>query len=258
MKRKNIIIIIITVIIILLIIPKTRYIISITATKASSGVKKIASNSAFKSRGLFRGLYEIKDLREKNQELNEKIKLLQISDTEFNELKHENEVLKNQLGFIESHSEIELIPSKIIGREPTSYMDHITVDKGSDNDVINGSTVISDGALVGKVVEVFSNTSKITLITSKNSITQAMLQSSRVMGILKGGLSGTTLENIPQDVEVTSLEKVITSGLGGTMMQGILIGEVTGRRSSKSEIFKVLNVSPQVDFSKLEIVFIVK
>jgi len=258
MKKRNTQIIILAVIIIILIIPFTRNLISKATLKATAGVKKIASNSAFSSRGLFRGLYEIKDLHEKNEELNEKIKILQISDTEFNELKHENEVLKSQLGFVESHPEIELIPSKIIGREPTSYMDHISVDKGSDDGVLNGATVVSDGALVGKVVEVNSTTSKITLITSKNSVVQAMLQNSRVMGILRGGLSGITLENIPQDIEIDINEKVITSGLGGSMMQGILIGEVAGRRSSKSEIFKILNVTSQVDFSKIEIVFIIK
>lgn len=258
MKRRNTSIIVIAIVVVLLIIPFSRNLISRAATKATSGIKKIASNSAMSSRGLFRGLYEIKDLGEKNEQLNEKIKILQITDTEFNELKHENEVLKNQLGFVESHSEIELIPSKIIGREPTSYMDHIMVDKGVDDGVVDGATVVSDGALVGRVSEVYSTTSKITLITSKNSVIQAMLQNSRVMGVLKGGLSGVTLENIPQDVEIQQSEKVITSGLGGSIIQGILIGEISGRRSSKSEIFKILNLTLQVDFSKLELVFIIK
>ena len=182
----------------------------------------------------------------------------QISQSELNELKAENQILKNQLGFKETIKQRELIPCKIISREPTTFLDNMIIDRGESDGVKIGLAVVSDGALVGKIVEVFSNESKVKLITSKDSIVQAMLQKNRVMGVLKGGLSGISLENIPQDVEVSDREAVVTSGLGGGIDQGILIGEVSGQRSSKAEIYKILNIQPTVDFSKLELVFVIK
>ena len=201
---------------------------------------------------------EISKIKDENSQLAAKLQKLKLDSSELEELKVENKILKNQLGFAEEHKEYELIGTKIIGRDPVSFMDRIIVDKGGDDGVILGAVAISDGALAGKVTEVLDHQSKVTLITSKDSIIQVMLQKSRVMGVLRGGLSGLTLENIPQDIEVKSGEGIVTSGLGGSIDQGILVGEVVGQNSSKAQIYKTLSIQPTVDFSKLELIFIIK
>ena len=246
------------IVLVLVFIPVTRNFMSRTIHKVSKPLASWLSSISFSSRGLFGGISEISDLKEQNADLAEKLRQSRIDKNEFEELKAENEILKKQLGFKEQVKEKELIPAKIISREPTTFLDNIIIDKGSDDGISTGLAVVSEGALVGRVSEVFQNQSKVILITSKDSVVQSMLQKNRDMGVLRGGLSGITLENIPQDVEVADKEGVVTSGLGGGIEQGILIGEVTGQKSSKAEIFKILNVQPTVNFSKLEIVFVVK
>lgn len=246
------------IIIVLVFVPATRNLMSRSILTASKPFTSWFSSLSFSSRGIYAGVSEISNLREQNADLAEKLRQSRIDKNEFEELKAENKILKNQLGFKEQIKDKELIPAKIIRREPTTFLDNITIDKGSNDGISSGLAVVSDGALVGRVSEVLSNQSKVTLITSKDSVIQAMLQTNRDMGILRGGLSGVTLENIPQDVEVVDKEGVVSSGLGGGIEQGIMIGEITGQRSSSAEIFKILNVQPVVDFSKLEIVFVVK
>jgi len=85
-----------------------------------------------------------------------------------------------------------------------------------------------------------------------------MLQGSRTLGILRGSLSGVKLEEIPQDTIIGDKEAVLTSGLGGQIPAGILIGYSRGVASSKSEIYKVLDVEIAEDLTKLEYVFVVK
>lgn len=256
-KNKTYLIIVI-IIILIIVIPQTRATFGKAFLYVFTPIQRTVSASSIRSNKLFSGISELFNLRQQNQELTEKIKDLSIDRSRILELEIENENLKKQLGFIEEHRELSLVPAKIIGREPTSFLDYIVVDKGEEDDVSVGSAVVSDGFLVGKVTEIWSNQSKITLITSKDSIVQAMLQENRVQGILKGGLSGIVLENIPQDLEVASGENVITSGLDGDVEQGLLIGEVVSQQSSKAEIFKTLSVRSLVDFSKLELVFIIK
>lgn len=258
MKKSNTYLLICLVVVAVALIPTSRNFLVKIGVKAVRPIESFFSSLSFSSRGFFYGLSQISDLREQNSELSDKLRLSQISQSELEELKAENQILKKQLGFKEVIKERDLIPSKIISREPTSFLDHILIDKGEKDGISAGLAVVSDSALVGKVTEVYSSESKVVLITSKNSIIQVMMQNSRVMGILKGGLSGITLENIPQDIEIAEHEMAITSGLGGGIDQGILIGEISGQRSSKAEIYKVLNVQPTVDFSKLEIVFIIK
>lgn len=245
-------------IMILVFIPITRSFLSRTVLTVSKPFSLWLSSASFLSGGLLSGLSEISSIKEQNADLAEKLRQSKIDQNEYEELKAENKILKKQLGFKEQVKEKELIPAKIISREPTTFLDNIMIDKGSKDGISLGLAVVSNGALVGRISDVLPGQSKVILITSKDSVIQAMLQKNRDTGILRGGLSGVTLENIPQDVEVADKEGVVSSGLGGGIEQGILIGEVTGQESSKAEIFKVLSVQPAVDFSKLEIVFVVK
>jgi len=246
------------IVLVLVFVPLTRNFLSRTVLAISRPFSSWLSSLSFSSRGLLGGISEISNLKDQNADLAEKLRRSRIDKNEYEELKAENGILKKQLGFKEQVKEKELVPAKIISREPTTFLDNIIIDKGSRDGISSGLAVVSDGALVGRISQVLPDQSKVILITSKDSVVQAMLQTNRDMGVLRGGLSGVTLENIPQDVEVADKEGVVTSGLGGSIEQGILIGEVTGQRSSKAEIFKVLNVQPAVDFSKLEIVFIIK
>ncbi len=246
------------IIIILAAIPPTRKFLRQIILGASRPVAAFLSNESMPTRSFLLGVSEIYFLQEQNAELREKLAHNQVAESQIEELRNENQILKKQIGFVENSANKELIPAKIIQREPITFLDSIVVNRGENDGVKIGQPVVSEGALVGRVSELFPGESKITLITSKNSIIQAMLQKSRNLGVLKGGISGITLENIPQDIEVAPSELVVTSGLGGGIDSGILIGEVRGERSSRAEIFKTLNIQPTVDFNRLELVFILK
>lgn len=205
----------------------------------------------------FSFITSISNLKQQNEELATQIRNLEVDKSRITELENENEILKKELGFISINKDFELIPAKIIGREPTLFFDSITIDKGNTDQVKKGSPVISNGALVGQVAEVFEKEARVTLITSNNSIILAMLQTSRSKGILHGGISGLILENIIQDVAFNQDEFVVTSGLDG-MRQGILIGKVGKIQSSSSDLFKNISVEPIADLPRLEIVFVMK
>lgn len=249
---------IVVLMLLLAVIPFTRRLVGDALLYVSEPILSGLSRAAFSSNSFIVGLSKISSLSNENRELGDKIKSLQLDKTELEELRHENEVLKNQLGFLEEHKEASLLPARIIGREPFGALDKIIIDKGEDDGIKNHSAVVSSGSLVGRVTEVSKKQSKITLITSKDSIIQAMLQQSRTLGIIKGSLEGVKLENIPQETVVSEKEAIITSGLGGEISPGILIGWARKDSSSKSEIYKVLDVDISSELNKLEYVFVIK
>ena len=200
----------------------------------------------------------ISSLHRENAELSAKILSLEVDRSRIAELEYENSLLEQEIGFAQSHTEATLTPARIIGREPTTFLDNFIIDKGSDDGVSANMAVISGGALVGQVKEVYAKQSRVILITSKDSIILAMLQDSRAQGILRGGVSGLTLEDITADVTINSGDYVVTSGLDGEIESGILIGTTNEITSSKSELFKNVAVEPAVDLSKLEMVFLMK
>jgi len=225
------------------------------------GTVSIARNFSSVSNTLkndFRFISQIKDLKRQNNELTTKLQNLEVDRSRIVELEKENQTLKEEIGFVDANQEGQLIPAKIIMREPTSFFDNIIVDKGRDDGVVIDAAVVYNGVLVGTVKEVYPRSAKIVLITSKDSLIQAMLQESRAKGILKGGISGLFLENIVSDTDFRPGEYVVTSGLGGKINQGIPIGKVSDIQSGSSQIFKSFSVESLVDLSGLELIFIIK
>lgn len=216
----------------------------------------IFSSNGRKVKKFFSFVVNISKLKSQNENLISEISSLEVDKSKINELEHENSLLKKELGYKEQNPGSKLLSAKIIGREPTNFLDSIIVDKGEKDGVKTNMAVISGGVLIGQVKNALDHQSEVTLITSKNSIILAMLQGSRSKGILKGGISGLVLENITQDVSFEPGEYVVTSGLDGQLKPGILIGKTGGVQSASSDLYKNIAVEPIADLSHLELVFI--
>lgn len=248
----------IIIVILLLAVPPVRTKAVKIILGATSDSSKSLSFGGSGIRNFFGSIKNISSLKKQNIELSDKISQLEVDRSKIIELQHENDLLKQELGFAQKNQDLSLLPATIIGREATSFLDHVIIDKGEKDGIQKGMGAIFGGALVGQVSEVYNNQSKIVLITSKDSIIQAMLQNSRSKGLLRGGISGLVLENIVQDVSFETGEYVVTSGLDGILKPGILIGKTTSIESSGSDLFKNIGIEPIADLSRLELVFLIK
>jgi rod shape-determining protein MreC len=111
---------------------------------------------------------------------------------------------------------------------------------------------------VGRISEVNTGTSKVLLITDSNSSVNAILQSSRLNGIVRGGPGGNLLMDYLQQGAALSVgEVVLTSGLGGNFPKGIPIGQVVQINQRDIDVFQQAVVQPTVDFNSLELVAVV-
>lgn len=226
--------------------------------RMTEGTSSIMSRVGISFHKRFSFISNISDLRKQNESLVSKITGLEVDESRILELETENALLKKELGFLDQSERGTLIPARIIDREPTTFLDYFIVDKGTDDGIVARAAVTFNGVLVGQIKEVYKSSAKVVLITSKDSIVQAMLQDSRAGGILKGGLNGLSMENIISDTDYKEGEYIITSGLGGRMKAGILIGRAGKIQSGSSGIFKSIAVEPTVDLSTLELIFIEK
>jgi len=209
--------------------------------------------------GFFSSIFKISSLNRENRELKNQILELMSENSELVERENKNQIINQELIVDPLVAEgRQLIVAGIIGRQPTSFLQSFAIDQGEDSGVEVGQAVVFRGVLVGKVTERTEKTAKVTLILSGQSIVQGMLEESRTMGIVKGGLQGLYIDNIPQDLNFKSGERVITSGLGGDLPKGIIIGEVDKLITPKSEIFQTYSLTSPLDFNSLEIVFVVK
>jgi len=225
--------------------------------KNSGGPASSLINFGHQLSNSFSVIFEISKLRKENQRLTIELVESKVDSSKFAEFEIENKNLKEQLDFKEAHPEMKLLIANVIGLDPTNFYDSVLVNRGSNDGVSSGMAVIYLGGLVGKTDQVGENSSTVILITSKNSIAQIMLEGSRTTGVLKGGISGMTLENIPLDTVINADENVVTSGLGGKLPKNIFVGNAGQEISVKSDIFKTVEVKSPINFRKLETLFIV-
>ncbi|AKM82484.1 MAG: rod shape-determining protein MreC, rod shape-determining protein MreC [Berkelbacteria bacterium GW2011_GWE1_39_12] len=182
---------------------------------------------------------------------------LQSQVAKMTEVQYENEILKKELGFLKNTNSTKIVPAAIIGQS-SGYLRSVVIDKGKKNGLTNGDAVISQGVLVGTVSDARDNNSEVTLVTDFNSLIPVVLQDSRGTGLLRGGLQGMMVDEVPLNISIKKGENVVTSGLGGQIPAGILVGKTTEIISKEGEIFQKVAVSSPVDFSRLEVLFVTK
>lgn len=209
--------------------------------------------------GFFGVLITLKDLNKENAELLQKNLELEGEISRLKEVARENEVLRQGLEILKKGQTIVEM-ARVVGKDVQVAGEWILVNKGVKHGIEENMAVVSaEFALVGKVIEVMSSFSKVMLITNKESIVAALVEGGRSEGLVKKEEKGRLfMDFIPRDEKMEIGERVITSGMDNIYPKGILIGKIENIDLSQNQLFQKITITPAVDFSKLEEIFIVK
>lgn len=209
--------------------------------------------------GFFQIITSIGNLNKENLSLTQKNVNLETELVQLKEVEQENNALRKTLNISRNDIPVKEVAS-ITGKDIQGIQDWILIDRGLKHGLTEGMVVIStEGALIGKISEVDYNFSKVTLITQKDSVVAGIIEDNRTEGLIKKNINGGLfMDFIPKDTKIDIGERIITSGMDNLYPKGILIGKIDNINSSENQIFQKINISPAVDFSKLEQVVILK
>jgi rod shape-determining protein MreC len=173
------------------------------------------------------------------------------------ELELENQRLRELLGFKRSLP-APAIAAEIIGKDPSAWFKTVIIDKGSSDGLRRGLPAVSSLGVVGQIVEVSSRQSRLMLIIDRNSGADALVQRTRARGVVKGTSQDECyLDYVLHADDVRVGDLVVSSGFDGVYPKGLLIGTVTAVDFKGGDFFKDVQVTPAVDFDKLEEVLII-
>ncbi|MCL2024224.1 MAG: rod shape-determining protein MreC [Coriobacteriia bacterium] len=162
-----------------------------------------------------------------------------------------------QLTAAQQNPEFEGVEAQVIGIPVNAWEQVITLNKGTREGIAISMPVVGPKGLLGQVVEVGPNFSKVLLITDRRSGVACMLQRTRTPGIGTGSLSGTlTLEFVANEAEVVPGDVVITSGMGGIYPAGLVVGEVLDALTGVSSLYQTIRVVPAHNINALSTVSI--
>ncbi len=154
---------------------------------------------------------------------------------------------------------IPITGARVIAYDPSLWSRCALLDQGQDQGVKRGQPVLAAGGIMGRIVETYPHYSKVMLLVDRNSGADAMLQRTRVRGILQGrGGNRCSLEYVPKSADVQVGDLVLASGLGGIYPKGMVFGKVSAANKKTQGVFQEIEVTPGVDLSALEEVVVVK
>ncbi len=203
---------------------------------------------------------ETNDRQARIEALQSEVARLTVENSRCQEVESENRKLRDQLHFSDSQSS-RLVLANIIaqeaGVESGEAGKNLVIDKGIKDGLQSGLGVMSEtGFIVGKVIEAGETTARICLTTSPGcKLAAAVENKTKTQGITDGDLGLTIrLDYIPQSETVAVNNIIITSGLGGSIPRGLVIGRVTQVRSESNEVWQTATIEPLINLDDLTIV----
>lgn len=199
---------------------------------------------------------DLREVRRQNLSLKEEVSRLKQEEMLLSEAKRENERLHRLLQMRDNVA-VPTVAAMVIGKDPSNWFRSILIDKGTREGVSRDSAVLCPQGLVGRVIEVMEQTSRVQLITDPNCAVGALIQRTRVGGVVVGEVGPyCRLKFLPRDAEVSVGDLVLTSGLGGLSPKGIPIGLVTAVQKKENALFQEAQLAPKVDLFRIEEVLV--
>jgi len=159
-----------------------------------------------------------------NRELKTELERLKNKDFQTSYLQTENKRLQDIIQ-LEKKSAFTTIAAKVILDKNSPYLNSVIINRGSSSRIKLGVPVLSEGNLVGRVVEVNFLSSRILLLNDLNSKIPVMISPKGSQAILSGrGKNKPKLEYLPEKFELSDKNLVFTSGKDGIFFEGIPIG----------------------------------
>lgn len=222
----------------------------------SEPIQKVLWETGNKISDFWGTIFEIKNLKQENQELRLTILELLGDNFKIKDLEKENLILRQALDLgIEKEFKLEI--ANIVGKDISQ--DFILINKGYENGLLKDLIIITqEKILVGRIYEVYENFSKITLLSNKDSFLDIEIQDKEIQGLVKGkGSSNLWLELIPKEKEIEKEDIILTSSLSGIYPQGLLVGKVNEIKNQDTEPFQTATINPFFNIKETKTIFII-
>jgi rod shape-determining protein MreC len=205
---------------------------------------------------LWHNYFYLRGVRQENRELRQEIERLRIEQVRLNQDAEQARRLQALLGFKEQFI-AKTLPAQVIGSSGSEQSRSIYIDKGSRDGIKPDMAVITAEGVVGKVWHPYKTVSQVLLVNDQTSGVGAILEKSRLQGVLRGTpLGEVVLEKVMSDEAVQPGERVLTSGGDQIFPKGLPVGTVT-KVSPGQELFLNIRVKPSADLGRLEEVLVI-
>lgn len=213
-------------------------------------------NAAGFTRMVWSDYLYLRGVRDENRALKEEIERLRIEQAQMREDANQARRLQALMGFKQQFIS-QTLAAQVIGSSGSDRSRILYLDRGTSDGVKEDMAVITPEGVVGKVLRADRNSSQVLVINDSTSGAGAVLEKSRLQGVVKGTDDGSLrLHYVMVDEKVEVGERVLTSGGDRIYPKGLPLGTVAEVKPGK-DLFFDIKVEPAARLNRLEEVLIV-
>ncbi|MCM1134676.1 MAG: rod shape-determining protein MreC [Clostridium sp.] len=208
-------------------------------------------------------LVQIRSLLEENADLRAQIDDLTIENIKLQQDRYELTSLRELYELDAQYDEYDKVGARVIAKDSGNWFHSFTINKGADDNLQIDMNVMAGSGLVGRIVDVGPNWSKVMAIIDDNSNTSGMVLSTSDSLIVCGDLElyaegVIRFEKLIDSADrVVEGDKIVTSNISDKYLPGILIGYISNINVDSNNLTKSGQITPAVDFEHLEEVLVV-
>ncbi len=145
-----------------------------------------------------------------------------------------------------------VLVAELIGLSPNPLRHEIVLNKGSNDHVYEGQPVIDAQGLIGQVIRVSPNHSRVLLISDSNHAVPVKVNRNGMRSVVEGnGLyDQLTLPHVAATADMQVGDLLVTSGLGGRFPVGYPVGVVINIDINPGQAFATITAQPSAQLTQ--------
>ncbi|WP_422660165.1 rod shape-determining protein MreC [Paenibacillus sp. EC2-1] len=219
--------------------------------------------------GFFEDVGEMKEVFEENERLKKAVALYARESAEYNMIKNDNKRLMDDLKFTEEQKkryDYDYRPANVlsVNQDPNNHT--LVIDLGAQDGVRMNMSVTSVDGMVGVVSQVGNFTSTVKLLTtldpqdSKRQQIAATVSDKDTFGIIESYDKKTKMlkmTRIPEDDPIKEKDLIVSSGNGGVIPRGMIIGTVEKVETGEFGLTRTATIKPAASFQDWKTLLVV-
>jgi len=167
-------------------------------------------------------------------------------------VKKENDRLRSLLAS-PLRGEVKKMVAEILSVDSDPYSHQVVINRGSDDGVFEGQPVLHDDGIVGQILHVGINSSRVILITDVTHGVPVRVSRNgvRLVATGTGQIDKLTHNFVPQSYDVRHGDLLVTSGLGNKYPEGYPVARVTTVIKNDANAFALVQSEPVAKIDRL-------
>ena len=206
-------------------------------------------------------MFEYEALKAENEMLKEQIAQIEDDARKADAVERENQRLREALELTSVHEDYKLADAYIIGWSSTDWTNTFTINRGTGAGIQEGMCAITaNGEVVGLVTEAGPNYAIVKTILDSTLEISSIIASSGYTGMVSGGyISGNEtllrMDYLSSSAVIRNKDEVVTAG-STVYPRNLILGHVVDAGFDDTGVAKYAILVPAADISSLEQIFI--